>query len=367
MTITDPDVIALCAAIRANPDDDTVRLGLADAIDEIGGVSVPCPKCKGKGEIRGDGMFSSGKPCLDCGGKVLGPHSHRKGTGFVPGRSFAARAELIRVQVELVKFDHAHDPLSEDGYDDPDGPDCAICDRLAELRDRGSAILTEFADGWRKGPVCTAVGPHHRDVCSGGRHEAANAQFTVECEACHGSGDAGGLMQRDHKPPHDETSWNYSVTYHRGMTRVTVPTLADVVKETACPNCKGNIRLGVGNCIVCKNGPHGSATGKVIAPSDWLAAVAKAHPDVVEVWCEDRVPWEPGQLRPRSNNFTWLRRPNAGEQHAYSEMANSALPEPLHRLVVKLNRGRNGWDGSDAARLALARAVARWMHGEGGS
>lgn len=335
MTTADPDVIALCAAIRANPDDDTVRLGLADALDEIGGVSVPCPTCKGKKveEYREQGEYGHERLERDC------PTCH--GTGFVPDRSLSSRAELVRVQVELAKML----PMGPRQFD----PRYMLPEPWESLRRRERAILAEFADGWRKGPVCTAVGPHHRDVCSGGRHEAANAQFTVECEACHGTGDAGGLTWRI-----PVAEWRHPVTYHRGMCRVTVPTLENAVET--CPDCAARRNS---ECLHCRGAGH------VVTP--WLAAVAKAHPDVVEVWCEDRVPWEPGQLRPRSNNFTWLRRPNAGEQHAYSEMANSALPEPLHRLVVKLNRGRNGWDGSDAARLALARAVGRWMHGEGGS
>lgn len=32
---------------------------------------------------------------------------------------------------------------------------------------------------------------------------------------------------------------------------------------TLCPNCKGKIQLGVGNCTFCANGKHGLATGRV--------------------------------------------------------------------------------------------------------
>ncbi len=35
---------------------------------------------------------------------------------------------------------------------------------------------------------CRAVGPHHGDVCSGGRVQSPNAQFTGMCEACKGAG-----------------------------------------------------------------------------------------------------------------------------------------------------------------------------------
>lgn len=37
--------------------------------------------------------------------------------------------------------------------------------------------------------ICRAVGPHHGDPCSGGRVAAPNAQFTVACAACGGTGE----------------------------------------------------------------------------------------------------------------------------------------------------------------------------------
>lgn len=35
---------------------------------------------------------------------------------------------------------------------------------------------------------CDAIGPHHGDKCSGGRVQSPNAQFTRECDVCHGTG-----------------------------------------------------------------------------------------------------------------------------------------------------------------------------------
>lgn len=35
---------------------------------------------------------------------------------------------------------------------------------------------------------CTAIGPHHGDVCSGGRIQSPNAQFTRNCAVCKGTG-----------------------------------------------------------------------------------------------------------------------------------------------------------------------------------
>lgn len=91
------------AAIARTPEDTDVRLVFADWLQENADALPPvkCPKCGGKGEVRGDGIFANGKPCLACGGEVLTPHSHRKGTGTVRDTSRADRAELIRVQCEL--------------------------------------------------------------------------------------------------------------------------------------------------------------------------------------------------------------------------------------------------------------------------
>lgn len=36
--------------------------------------------------------------------------------------------------------------------------------------------------------VCTALGPHHADLCSGGRIQSPNAQFTQNCAICRGVG-----------------------------------------------------------------------------------------------------------------------------------------------------------------------------------
>jgi uncharacterized protein (TIGR02996 family) len=104
------------AALDANPGDWQTRLVFADWLQECA-RDLPCPACKGKGEIRGDGVFSAGKPCLVCGGRVLGPHSYRKGSGFVSD----TRAEGYRALGVLVLypwFDATAYPWDYRGYGD---------------------------------------------------------------------------------------------------------------------------------------------------------------------------------------------------------------------------------------------------------
>lgn len=58
----------------------------------------------------------------------------------------AERAEFIRVQCRVATLDAHAEPVTEDGYDDPDGADCCVCDELAELRRRERELLD--SDGW---------------------------------------------------------------------------------------------------------------------------------------------------------------------------------------------------------------------------
>jgi hypothetical protein len=93
------DEAALLAAIAAAPGDDTPRLVYADRLDETAGT-VPCQQCKDSGKeghVHRHGKHGPGYyPCPVCSDADGYP------TGRIPdGR--AARAEFIRVQVELAK------------------------------------------------------------------------------------------------------------------------------------------------------------------------------------------------------------------------------------------------------------------------
>ena len=154
------DRTALYAAICAAPGEDTPRLVLADWLDENGDSAD------------------------------------------------ADLAEFIRVQVGLASIDPAHTPLSEDGYDHPDGEDCAICDRVTELTARESALLAKHRANWLRAGACpTCRPPEYTNFASRG----GNAL----CNECDGTGDIGMLPT--------------TTDFARGFPhRVTVPTLAAV-------------------------------------------------------------------------------------------------------------------------------------------
>lgn len=87
------------AAICGQPDEDTPRLAYADWLDE--NPEVTCPNCKGKGRFsfRGAEFGYQVENCRDCGG-----NDEQCGTGTVVDPARAARAEFIRIGVELAKL-----------------------------------------------------------------------------------------------------------------------------------------------------------------------------------------------------------------------------------------------------------------------
>lgn len=94
--MTTTDQAALLAAIRANPDDDTLRLAYADWLDEQPVVRVKCARCDGDGTLvcfRGPGAtnpYHTNCPACD--------------DGTILDTSNADRAELIRGQCEAAAW-----------------------------------------------------------------------------------------------------------------------------------------------------------------------------------------------------------------------------------------------------------------------
>lgn len=143
------DEIDLLRAIVTNRDEDMPRLMYADRLDEHarGDVWVPCPACHeyaadpenpwGEPGHRPERDQASGRHesgwtnCKMCNGSVL------QKPGFVlcsRGDDKAEWAAFIRVQCRIAVLDAHTEPVTEDGYDDPDGADCYICDELVDLR-----------------------------------------------------------------------------------------------------------------------------------------------------------------------------------------------------------------------------------------
>lgn len=85
------DFNGLLRAVIENPDDDTVRLVYADALDELPTLYVTCPTCKDTKLLHGSSYGRSMTMVCDA----------CSGTGEVIDTFPAERAELIRVQCEL--------------------------------------------------------------------------------------------------------------------------------------------------------------------------------------------------------------------------------------------------------------------------
>jgi uncharacterized protein (TIGR02996 family) len=158
MTATDTDTgAALMRGILESPGCDTARLVYADWLDEQGDARVPCPESEGRGEIRGAGLFPSGKPCLNCGGVALSPRSHRKGAGTVLSTGNRDRAEFIRVQCWLEANPSCSSCTGEEWLH---GKPCAECDQRELFRARRNDLLAgDYGRNWRHwvGPAIAVV------------------------------------------------------------------------------------------------------------------------------------------------------------------------------------------------------------------
>jgi uncharacterized protein (TIGR02996 family) len=181
---TTATIAAMLRAVRAEPEDDTLRLALADALAEAD---------------------------PDEGGD-------------------ADWAEFLRVQVELARWkrDDARVSLSPSGIT-----------RHAELRRRSDALLAANEARWRRGPACERCGGKGkiRVRLSSNRHwtrtdPARRRQNHASCPDCAGTGWTGPLGARDNvrfssQHPPDE-DWSVPAEFRRGFIhRISTP-LADV-------------------------------------------------------------------------------------------------------------------------------------------
>lgn len=166
------DITALLRACTLQPDEDTPRLVLSDALDEVATTDAE-----------------------------------------------RARAELIRVQMELVKC-HPTCGVGKvcRGVDSPYGVTCGA------VRDREAELIRTYAATWRRPPCPACKG-------NGSRMEREPHQYgdrhKAECDICKGDGSTGvlsevtewiGLKHQGYAP-----IWKHDVTYVRGLPVVTVP------------------------------------------------------------------------------------------------------------------------------------------------
>jgi uncharacterized protein (TIGR02996 family) len=171
-------ITAMLAAVKRSPEsmaDDTLRLALADVLDET--------------------------------------HPDEGGDG--------AWAELIRVQVDLARWkrDDARVSLSPSGIT-----------RHAELRRRSDALRAANEDRWRRGPACGRCGDAGYRRAIDGEHVGR-----PYCPDCAGSGWAGPLGARE--PCGDAryggqaggaSRWRVPADFRRGFIHKVSTPLADV-------------------------------------------------------------------------------------------------------------------------------------------
>lgn len=301
MTTTDT-LDQLYAAVLDTPEDDTVRLVYADALDEQPPVRVRCPAACMLGE---SGLYLTYEHAGPDSRWVCCGVCH--GAGNVPDPTNAQRAELIRVQRELERTDRDHkDPNGSD----PDGSDCTICSRLTWLRTRERELLT-VARQWESVPCSECAGCGTVSVRLGN-----SASQPGPCPVCGGTGDLlRGFGGRVSETAHAE--YQRTVRWERGFPLVEC-TSSDVWKtETA----------GFG------------WTEDYLAPTPWAVAVSRW---AAGFWLTD---WNVRQKTDSSGNY--LYEPNYGLPVEIAKL----LPDRYYHIP-------------DAARLALAFAAAKWVRGE---
>jgi uncharacterized protein (TIGR02996 family) len=344
------DELALLAAIRADPDDDTLRLAYADHLDNLDTVSASCPKCKNTGlycracnntglwdhshflDLSEEEIAEHGRPVTRCPqcrypGKIADNCEPCKGTGFVPDTSDRDRAELIRVQCRLQV-----PPSTAPDHRVTRSPHCA-CNYCLDLAQE-KHILTANADRWRKGLVC--------ERCDGSgelstEEEHDSTRYT--CRHCFGTGDGGGLMREvnTHVSGEGSPMLPVKVEYVRGMKRVHCRA-EDVWRKWT----------SIGD----------SPKVETWEPTEWALAVCRHHPDVVEVWVSDREPSIGNGFS--VGHFGWCTAGGLG-----GGFEKARVPDPLIAMMGCELSEKGLWRWSrtaSAARAALASTVVRWVH-----
>jgi uncharacterized protein (TIGR02996 family) len=303
-------ITAMLRAVRESPEsmaDDTLRLALADCLEENAGAV--CWNCKGKGKVSVE--FSRVPPthadveCGICSGSGVGEESN----------GFAEWAELIRVQCELARGE----PCESVGK-------WAKCNKVPEcrncaLRRRSDALLAEHEARWRRGPACERCGGKAGIAWSESNMRYERLPWL--CPACHGSGWTGPLGEKvlpdGHMMPR---AWRVPADFRRGFIHRIQTPIADVFT------------------------PAGDVT-------DWAKRVAAWPCVALEEWgLTDRDPHEAG------GKWTFW---HDGGDPVLDTMREGIPAEQIIPSWLWFEMGLPwGWhDTEAAARSALARATAR--------
>lgn len=249
--------------ICQHPEDDTLRLQYADLLDEIGDERVPCPKCKGEKTVPycSRFMYSCAELNVECDCGSLKSCDKCDGDGTVLSTANRDRAEFIRVQCELERYDPAaHHPVCLG----PRSPQCRFCHYLSPREEQ----LRNAHPEWLKYP-CPA--------CEVEGVPVGTFEGGVACGTCGGTGD---LFVRLH-PAGNGDRLPRPVTFSRGFLDSVECTAADVWREVECGICGGDglardyKRWG---CLDCGGNGHRPGRGRVTVPTEWAKAVVRETP-----------------------------------------------------------------------------------------
>lgn len=304
MTPTHPDAAAFLAAIRAYPEDDCPRLQYADWLDEHDRTES-CRGCGGHGTVHWTLPAGSTEPnsgtCTRC-----------RGSGRVPNH-YAARAEFIRVQVELAGIDSlvwANKLMHE-----------------VEWR-----AIRPTAETWGERFELTnpgdRIGVHHYRTANRRWDDLHEREWLLLCdhnEWCD-LGDRWSL----YTPGRESLTSTHAVTFRRGFAHTLRGPLAAFWGERECPECSGNGQVGtlVGTmgCVKCSPDYRTRGTGRVSGPTPAFAALLTREP-VTDVVVTDR---EPADRTAINGEWYWFEDGRNALGH-WSD--GSHLPRSLFHLL----------------------------------
>ncbi len=232
---------ALLRSIITQPDEDVPRLLYAEALDELDPVYADCPSCV---EILTPGRGGCW-PCFTCGA-----NGWSERTKYLD-RTNSNRAAFIRAQIALARAPQCSQPLYEEIYSKMYGGrtpvdriyrgpcgTCDTCEERTELTGRAQKLLTHlgrsFISDFTTNILGRPVRAGHDEIWFDGGTFRTERGFVsmIECSS------KWFLQHGDMLIWHDE-------------------------QTVKCSNCKGHVRIGLGCCQLCANGPHGTSTGRV--------------------------------------------------------------------------------------------------------
>lgn len=330
------DLRALAEACAKCPDDVTAHLLYADALaeagDELGACLYRCTHDPDNDQWRLQlASWLESQPekltkCPKCFGKRYRPH-HKTGgtlvrcecvTGFVPDTAAKDRAEFLRAQVELARWESKPCECRFSSHNR--SVKCDRCYPVESLQARERELLSRHPE-WK--PTCPACDGHRwQGLTFGG-------EVNYRCDHCSGTGRVGRL--------------------ERGLLgEVEVPRLEDCIQR--CRSIRHVWPAGTPwqedkDCKLCKGlGWRATPWAAGLMRDPWFRCVRR-------VVVGDREPFHDGRY------YLWFRQYPADAPA--STLGHADLPVPVFDRLLGEGQVAAIYDTPDAARLALGEAVAR--------